>query len=137
MTLCEPAHCKEKQLVNAGWLTGWGISQGPSLGDRIKKPNNKAVHADPSQFYVRSLDLFVAPLVRITCFIGCLTTNVKHLVCTDYAIMEKAACHAYATACMMGFIVMSCLTSVPWLKVEMSVNTWISSCRCSKQVILR
>ncbi|DBA74827.1 TPA: hypothetical protein ACH3X2_009170 [Trebouxia sp. C0005] len=32
---------------------GWGISQGPSLGDRIKKTKNKAVQADPSQFHVQ------------------------------------------------------------------------------------
>jgi len=90
MTLYEPAHCKGKQLVNAGWLTGWGISQGPCLGDRIKKTNNKAVQADPSQFHVRSVDLF-AVIVSITCFIGCLKANVKHLLCIDYAIMRNAA----------------------------------------------
>ncbi len=91
MILYKPAHCKGKQLVNAGWLTGWGISQGPSPGDRIKKTNNKAVHADPSQFHVRSVDLFAVMLVRVTCFIGCLKPNVKHLFCTDYATMEKGA----------------------------------------------
>jgi len=89
--LYELAHGKGKQLV-AGWLTGWGISQGPSLGDRIKKTNNKAVQADPSQFHVRTcVDLSAVMLVRITCFIGCLKANVKHLFCTDSVIMEKAA----------------------------------------------
>jgi len=91
MTLYERAHCKGKQVVNAGWLTGWGISQGPSLGDRIKKTNNKAVQADPRQFHVRSVDLFAVMLLSITCFIGCLKANVKHLFCIDYAIMRKAA----------------------------------------------
>ena len=66
MTLYEPVHYKGKQLVSTGWLTGWGISQGPSLGDRIKKTNNKAVQADPSQFHVRSVDLFAVMLVIST-----------------------------------------------------------------------
>ena len=86
MTLYEPAHCNGKQMVHAGLLTGWGISQGPSLGDRIKKTNNKAVQADPIQFLVRYADLF-AVIVSITCFIGCLKAYVKHLFCIDYAIM--------------------------------------------------
>ena len=62
MTLYEPVHYKGKQLVS----TGWGISQGPSLADRIKKTNNKAVQADPSQFHVRSVDLFAVMLVIST-----------------------------------------------------------------------
>ncbi len=55
----------------------------------LTETNDKAVHADPSQFHVRSVALFAVMLVSITCFMSCLKTNVKHLFCTDYAIMEK------------------------------------------------
>ena len=52
MMLYESDHCMAKRLVNAAWVTGWGISQGPSLGDRIKKTKNKFKQTQANFMYV-------------------------------------------------------------------------------------
>ena len=38
-------------------IPGWGISEGPGLGSKLKKAN-KPVQADPSQFHVGFCSIF-------------------------------------------------------------------------------